>query len=374
VGTTVGFLIDRWDPGRGGAERALTALAAHLEARGHRVLAFALEGDGAAPGELRLVKAGGITRSARERALASALPEAARAAECDVTVGVRHLGEVDFYWPHGGSHAAALAARRRARGLDPEASPRGRHKTFVELERALLEGGGARRVVCVSEATRAELEERYPACGERAVVIENGVDLVRFHPGLRAAAEQGLACELEVRGDAPLLAFVAREPELKGLEPLLRALAGLTDLPWHLIVAGPRRGAKWERMARRLGLGGERVTVRTHVPAEVLLAGADLCVLPTWRDPCPLVVLESLACGTPVVTTRGAGNAHLVSAAGGSVVEAPDDPALGAELRAWMARIRSGAVERDAVRACVAERGAREWLAALEREVIALAP
>ncbi len=373
MATTVGFLIDRWDPERGGAERALAALARHLEERGRRVLVFALEGRPEAPGELRTVAARGLTRSARERALSRVLPAAAREAACDVTIGIRHLERVDLFWPHGGSHAATLAARRRARGLDPERPARGRHRAFIELERGLLEGGGARRVVCVSELVRGELERRYPACRERTVVIENGVDLERFHLGLRAEAGAGLRAELGLDARTPLVAFAAREPELKGLEPLLRALAGLADQPWHLVVAGPRRAAHWERLARRLGIGPERATVRGHVAPDALFAAADLCALPTWRDPCPLVVLESLACGTPVLTTRCAGNSHLLDAASGSVVDGPGDAALGAELRGWMARIRSGSVDHELVRARVTERGAPAWLAALEGEVNALA-
>lgn len=373
MGTTVGFLIDRWDPERGGAERALTQLAGHLEQRGHRVLAFASEGRAGAPGELRTVAARGITRGARARALSTALPEAARAAGCEVTIGIRHLARVDLYWPHGGAQGAAFAARRRARGLDPDRPPYGRHRTFAELERGLLEEGGARRVVCVSAAVQHEFEQCYPGCAERTTVIENGVDLERFRPDLRAAARPRLRAELGLDLDTPLLAFAAREPELKGLAPLLSSLARSTDTSWHLVVAGPRRSAKWERLARSLGLGPERVTVRAHVPADVLLPGADLCVLPTWRDPCPLVVLEALASGTPVVTTRGAGNAHRIDAASGSVLDGPEDAALGAELSGWIERIRSDAVDPAAVRARVADCGTPAWLAALEREVTSLA-
>jgi hypothetical protein len=116
----VGLIIDRWQPSRGGAERALAELAQHLEARGHAVLAFSAEGPPrgeSAPGELELVRARGLawTRGARERRLADASLAAARAARCDVTVGVRHVASADLLWPHGGSHAASRAAIRAAR-------------------------------------------------------------------------------------------------------------------------------------------------------------------------------------------------------------------------------------------------------------------
>src|SRR5687768_1508954 len=97
---TVAFLIDRWEPERGGAERAMARLAQHLGGRGHRVLAFARRASEGSPGEFRAVATGGWSRASRERALARALTSAAREAGADVTIGMRHLEEVDVFWPH----------------------------------------------------------------------------------------------------------------------------------------------------------------------------------------------------------------------------------------------------------------------------------
>ena len=119
----VGFLIDRWQPERGGAERALAALAEHLERQGHEVLAFGLYGprpDHPAPGHFERVSVPAwthLSRGARERALGAALIAGAADAGCDVTIGVRHLPRVDLYWPHGGSHAANLVALAKARAV-----------------------------------------------------------------------------------------------------------------------------------------------------------------------------------------------------------------------------------------------------------------
>lgn len=376
----VALLIDRWDPDRGGAERALATLSEHLVGRGHRVTAFGVTGRSAAGATFSRVPVRGLARAARERSLARGMVAAARAAGCDVTVGVRHLEQVDLYWPHGGSHAAALAARRRARGKFAERAPRGRHRSFVDFERALLAGGGARRVVCVSAMVRDEFERAWPGCGESLVVIENGVDLERFHLGLREPSARDLRARLSVPAGTPLIAFAGREPVLKGLPVLLAALVPLStgaraDRPWHLVVAGPKDPAYWRRAAASLGLGADRVSVFAHLPPAELLAGADLCGLPTWRDPCPLVVLEALACGTPVIATRRAGNASLVRApVAGAVLEGPEDvAALTAALDLRLARETLEGVDRAAVRACVEHRGRGPWMERLERELLALA-
>jgi len=375
----VGFLIDRWEPGRGGAERALAAFARRLVARGVHVAAFAAEGRVGAPGELsELVRVparawNAIGRGARARMLARDLPAAARAAGCDLTVGVRHLTEVDFFWPHGGVHQAGLAARREAHGLEPDAPPRGRHRTYVALERALLEGGRARRVVCVSELSRAEIEAHYPACRGRTVAIENGVDLERFDPARNAEAGARLRASLAIGRGTPLVVFAARDPLQKGLGELARALGRLRRWPWHLLVAGPRHHATWERLVQRGGLDASRFTLRREVAPEALFAAADVTAHPTWRDPCPLVVLESLAAGTPVVTTRRAGNAHRVVPAAGSVIEDPRAAdALTDALGQWIERALSAPSSPDEVRAAVAACGEGPWLDALEAELMAL--
>jgi len=398
----VAFLIDRWQPERGGAERALAALAAHLESRDHEVVALGLYGprpDHPAPGRFERVRVPAwthLSRAARERALGAALIAGAAEQACDVTIGVRHLPRVDLYWPHGGSHAATLAALTRARAAaraadkgetlpqseeleaDVVEKARGKHRTFLDLERRLLEGGGARRVVCVSGVVEEELCRAYPGIEERLVRVENGVDTERFHPRARAQARETLLAELDGKdaraGEGPLLSLVARNPELKGLPTLIEALSGLRDTPWHLVVAGPKDVRRWKGPVKRAGLEG-RVTLRPNLDPVTLAAGSDLYVLPSWRDPAPLVVLESLACGTPVVTTSLSGGSELIRAdVAGQVLDRPGDAeALRAALGSWIGRAAADDVDRDAVRACVRGRDAASWLERLEKLVLSLA-
>ena len=372
----IGFLIDRWEPERGGAERALARLARHLEERGHEVLAFALSGSKDAPGELRRVRAGprlgGLRRAAFERELGHALVDAARGAACDVTIGVRHLPEVDVYWPHGGSHLDSWLARHLAAGRQPPREPSGRHRVFLDFERQLLAEGGARRVVCVSELVRRELAERYPACADRLVVIPNGVDLEAFHPRNRESLGSGLREELGVTDETPLFAFVARDPLVKGLPALYDALAGLRELSWTLLVAGARHPRRWLREATDRGLTRDRVLLRDDLSAPALFAAADLTVHPTWRDTSGLVLLESLATGTPVITTRFAGaSVHVTHPDAGTVIPIPGNvELLRAAVGEWLERSRGEPSARDAIRACVADLALRPWLDALERLVV----
>ena len=384
---TVAFLIDRWEPERGGAERALATLASYLGARGHRVLAFARRASPGAPGEFHAVATGGWSRKARERALARALTKAAREAGADVTIGMRHLEEVDIFWPHAGAHARGLEAREAARQRaprvkevelegekaadddEPEAS--GRHALFIELESQLCEGGGAGRIVCVSKLVSQELSELYPACAGRISLVPNGVDLDRFSLAARDAERASMRAGLGISETTPLVVFLAHDAELKGLPTLLDALVlnGRNDV--HLLFAGPRPLARWQRRAER-AIGAQRVHAYESIDAVKALAAADVLAHPTWRDTSALVLLEAQAIGTPVITTRRAGDAHVVrEGVSGSVLEEPGNPqALASALEFWLDRARANTVDREAVRAAVATRGTPQWLAAMESIVV----
>ena len=336
----IGFLIDRWQPNRGGAEAAMAAFAEHLAAVGHEVIAIAESGE-VKTGSLALELVRGtqglarlLPRGLRERRLATQLEARAIELGCERTVGARHLGHLSVFWPHGGAHQATLTARTAARAsafgpidrdhLPGEVRPTGRHRTFVDLEGQLMNGGAA-RVVCVSELVRDELVARWPGCEERLVVIPNGVNRERFRPwfGDREVIRRRLGPAFGPDDGAPILAFIAREPELKGLPVLTRALARLLDRPWRLVVAGPRDFAEIERFVLPFGPAmaepdatgarfGRRWVFLPEVDSSLLLRAATLTVQPTWRDPCSLVTLESLASGRRVLTTLANGASSFV--------------------------------------------------------------
>ncbi|MFT7671568.1 MAG: UDP-glucose:(heptosyl)LPS alpha-1,3-glucosyltransferase [Planctomycetota bacterium] len=366
----VGFLIDRWNPQRGGAEQALCAFAAWLERRGYEVFAFGLEGPPqsvAAPGTFVPVRARGLTRSVRERRLAHAMTTAAAAAGCKLTVGVRHLSEVDLYWPHGGAHLATL------RSLGKRAS--GRHRTFLELERAALEGAGARCVVCVSEMVRQEFLSAYPKSAARLTLIPNGVDTAHFKLEARPDARRELRTMAGALENEPVLTFVGRNAKLKGLPLLLEALSLLQDRPWRLVVAGPKDAAHWSRIASKSIAGSNRIQIASHLDSLLLAAGSDLLILPSRRDPCGLVVLEALACGTPVLISSAVGAKELINDPEQGTVFGQNTgaPELARLIAIQLDRIESGECDHGRVAATLLGRDKESWMSSMEQQLLDLA-
>jgi len=366
----IAFLIDRWSPGRGGAERALATFAAWLETRGHEVLALGLEGPApgeSAPGLFVPVTTHGWTRGKRERRLAEALLSTAAGMGCDVTIGTRHLPRVDFYWPHGGAHAATLRALGKR--------VRGRHRAFLELERKALADGGARRVVCVSELVRQEILDFYPTSARRLRLIPNGVDLERFRPAAREASRAALLALTGWPAEDPILTFTGRNAKLKGLERLFQALGTLAGRPWRLLVAGPEDARRWGRRARKAGLDPERLHIAAQLDPLMIAAGGDLAILPSRRDTCGLVVLEALAAGTPVLISEAVGAKEVLrDPLQGSVFGKKVKPReLAALIEAQLLRNRVQEPDRAVIASAVADRDLSTWLGALERELLDVA-
>jgi UDP-glucose:(heptosyl)LPS alpha-1,3-glucosyltransferase len=138
------------------------------------------------------------------------------------------------------------------------------------------------------------------------------------------------------------LLFMAQNFRLKGLSCLLGAFreANLLGLQADLLIVGTRSGSNraFPSLARRLGIGSQVHFLGSVPDAEMpgIYRSCDAYVHPTFSDHCSLVVLEALACGLPVVTTRQNGAAELMrDGREGLILDRPDDIAAlaGALLR-----------------------------------------
>ena len=144
----------------------------------------------------------------------------------------------------------------------------------------------------------------------KVTVLRNGVDTTLFHPPAdrdAARAALGLA--------GPTLISVGLLIERKGHHRVIEAMARLPD--WSLLIVGegPER-RQLEALTARLGLA-ERVRLlggRPHAALPGLYGAADLLVLASSREGWANVLLESMACGTPVVASDIWGNPEVVRA------------------------------------------------------------
>jgi glycosyltransferase involved in cell wall biosynthesis len=188
----------------------------------------------------------------------------------------------------------------------------------------------SRRVVAISEKVRQELLH-IGVPDERIHTILNGVDAKEFHPGPSQRDRFGLPAHVHLA----LFAGDLRSPR-KNLDTLLKAQAAVPDL--HVAVAGREAGTPYPDLASKLGIA-ERVHFlgfQKDMPA--LMRSVDLLAFPSRYEPCGLVLLEAMASGMPVITSRSAGAADFITPDIGIVLENSEDvAALAAAIRSVFA-------------------------------------
>jgi UDP-glucose:(heptosyl)LPS alpha-1,3-glucosyltransferase len=112
----------------------------------------------------------------------------------------------------------------------------------------------------------------------------------------------------------PFALMLAQDFLRKGLRETLEAMA-LIDPPARpgLIVVGRGDTAPYQRMSRMMRLDADVVFRGPSDDPYRYYRMADFFVLPTKHDPCSLVVLESLAMGVPVISTRFNGACEIMT-------------------------------------------------------------
>jgi len=244
------------------------------------------------------------------------------------------LIDAHYFYPDG--VAAVILGRRlglpvviTARGTDLNLIPRyPRPRRLIQW--AAREAAG---LITVCQALKDVLVDLgVPA--DKVRVLRNGVDLRRFRP-----PEDRAALRARLGLDGPTLLSVGHLIERKGHDLVIRALAHLPE-GVHLVIAGegPER-ERLEGLIRDLGLGG-RVRLLGAVPHETLrdwYGAADCLVLASSREGWANVLLEAMACGTPVVATRVWGTPEVVAAPEAGRLCERDPESIAREVRTLLA-------------------------------------
>ncbi len=171
----------------------------------------------------------------------------------------------------------------------------------IETERYLAR---SYHTTATTEKEKRQLVQYYGSSPERISVVPCGVNLKLFQPIDKEIARKQLGF-----GEDKIVLFVGRIEPLKGVAQLLRAMQYLQNgHQARLVVVGGDEHSQDEvkrlqKLSRDLSMESP-VTflgVVKHEELPKFYSAADVCVIPSYYESFGLVVLESLACGTPVV-------------------------------------------------------------------------
>ncbi len=277
----------------------------------------------------------------------------------------RHVGEagavlIDAHYFYPDGVAAAMIGRVlgrpvviTARGSDinliaDHAGPR---------RQILAAARQSAAVIAVSDALRRRMIDI--GIDERRIhVLRNGVDLEMFSPvpGDQARAMLGI--------ERPAMVAVGNVLSTKGQDIAVRALTLIPDIDLVVVGAGPQE-REFQRLAGQLGIS-DRVRFAGRIPQAELkywFSAAEFSVLASVREGWPNVLLESMACGTPVIASNVGGVPEIIASPEAGRIMAQRTPeALAAAVR----DLRANPPGRDATRAWAAK---FDWASTVERQI-----
>lgn len=246
------------------------------------------------------------------------------------------LIDAHYYYPDG--VAAGLLAKWlgkpfvvTARGTDLNLIPQYPFPRKLILQTAAQASGS----IGVCRALMDSLEQ-LGADPAKLHTLRNGVDLERFVPEPRGVARTRLG--LDPQGK--YLLSVGHLIERKGHNIAIEALAQIPEVTLLIAGSGPEEGSL-RALAARLGVTG-RVHWAGVVPQAELkwwYSAADALTLCSSREGWANVLLESMACGTPVIATNIWGTPEVVSKPEAGVLMNARDP--GALVNAWYQLMRA---------------------------------
>ena len=237
-----------------------------------------------------------------------------------------------------------------------------KHTELLELERNLLQRGGARHVIANSRMVQKEIIHEFAYPKDNITVVYNGLPDIGFERKPQSRADVRRA--LDLREQDVALLFAGSGWNRKGLKYAIQALGRIANPNVRLLVAGT--GHKQRQNSNKVRFLGPVTNMQS------LYVAADIFVLPTVYDPFSNACLEALSQGLPVITTATNGFSEIIaSGVHGAVIERADDvDALHQAIEKWIdPECRESAREQCAeiARGYTIQRNVQETLAVLEK-------
>jgi UDP-glucose:(heptosyl)LPS alpha-1,3-glucosyltransferase len=197
-----------------------------------------------------------------------------------------------------------------------------------------------RRVIALTPDLKADLARFYSVPGADVDVLPGGFAPEEFNPRRASQRRAEMRQKLGYTDRDRVVIFAANELERKGFGPLMRAMAKVNDPDARLLVVGRVKPDAYIAEMDQLKMTDRvRFTPSTNDVAASY-AAADIFALPTQYEAWGLVIIEALASGLPVLTSRRAGAAVAVREGhNGFLLEAPaDSDEIAAKLKPLLAR------------------------------------
>ncbi len=178
-------------------------------------------------------------------------------------------------------------------------------------------------IMAHSKSIAREIVNNYEVDDSKIKVLYPPIDTDKFFPADPQTVQETCA-ELNISRDKITFLFPSCGHKRKGLQQLLLAFNQLDPDRFELLVAGSGLPRKIPANVRQIGY------INNLAP---IYSAVDYTILPAHYEPFGLVIPESLQCGTPVITTKEAGAAELLSKEDGILLDNNQPETIAATIR-----------------------------------------
>ncbi len=336
----IAIIIERADVGLGGAERSVFELATAISQFGPEVHILAAKGR-ADTGNVHILCKNTLGKRACFLTFTKALKRYLSEDHHDIIHSVLPFEFADVYQPRGGTYAESIlryAASYQNRSVEcfkKFTAFANYHRTILlRAERKLCQQPNGPVIAALSQYVVDQLKQHYGTDAQRIALIPNGIETnIQVEPAAANRLRTRILTQLGLReaNNFVLFLFAANNFRLKGLAVLIEAMHLATTFHTgrrdsFLIVAGSGRTHKYQDLANKLDVGRRIMFLGPTSDIQALLSVIDVAVLPTFYDPSSRFILEAIAAGKPVITTRFNGATDLfTNGRHGRIINAPED-------------------------------------------------
>lgn len=220
------------------------------------------------------------------------------------------------------------------------------------LEARQFADDGVRMIVAVSEKVQRNVQDCYGLPDEYFRLAYTGVDVPKITREYSPRELKDIRVQLGVSPDDIVVLFVGTEFKRKGLDALLDGLALAPRSRFKLLIAGGGGGKLdyYKSLVEKRQLGPEVRFLGLVQDIERIYPIADMYILPTLADPCPLAPLEAMAAGVATIMSASEynGSAELVRNGEALLLSDPHNPQEIADalMKLTDSRVRNELAER----------------------------
>lgn len=293
--------------------------------RGHSIDVFTMKWDGDSHEDMSiiLVPAQGISNHKQVASFVKNLQNFLNRSAYDLVIGFNRIPGLDLYF------AADVCYRDRIqyqRNFLSRFTPR--YRIFSAFEKTIFSQGSSTEIIYLASQEKKKYQKIYGTPDDRFHYAPPGVDVKSIHSFLSVDNRLKIRNELNLEQDDIFLLMIGSHFRTKGVDRSLFAIASLPlDIlkTTFLFVIGKGDPKKYEKLAKKLGIGDHVRFLGGRDDVPQFLAGADLLMQPSIFESGGNAIVEALVAGIPVLATGTCGYAeHVTRAQAGLII--PGDP------------------------------------------------